>query len=85
MNFSVTLDMVLNVPLKSTLSVLEFSTVETTPLFDGFFGGGGGGGGKYSQSGKLGPLVKLVWFTEVQSPVFTRGYVKWRTHEGQGP
>ena len=38
--FSVTLDMVLNLPLnlqKSTSSVLEFSAVETTPLFDVFF------------------------------------------------
>ena len=40
--FSVTLDMVLNLPLniqKSTSSILEFSTVETTPLFDIFFRG----------------------------------------------
>ena len=40
--FSATLDMVLNLPLnqqKSTSSVLELSTVETTPLFDVFFRG----------------------------------------------
>ena len=40
--FAVTLDMVLNLPLnqqKSTSSVLEFSTVKTTLLFDVFFMG----------------------------------------------
>ena len=40
--FSVTLDMVLNLPLnlqKSTSSFLEFSTGETTSLFDVFFRG----------------------------------------------
>ena len=38
--FPVTLDMVLNLPLNQQniqSSVLEFSTVETTPLFDVFF------------------------------------------------
>ena len=38
----VTLDMVLNLPLnqqKSSSSVLEFSTVDTVPLFDVFFRG----------------------------------------------
>ena len=58
--------MVLNLPMnlqKSKSSVLEFSTVETTPLFDVFFGGY-----IYSRSGRLGPLVKLAWFVEVQSP-----------------
>ena len=57
----VTLDMVLNLPLnlqKSTSSVLEFSIVETTPLFEGL----------YSRNGRLGPLVKLAWFTEMLSP-----------------
>ena len=42
LTFSVTLDMVLNLPLnqqKSTGSVLEFSTVDTMPLFDVFFRG----------------------------------------------
>ena len=40
--FSVTLGMVLNLPLnkkKSTSSFLEFSTVESVPLFDVFFRG----------------------------------------------
>ena len=59
--------------LKSTSSLLEFYTVETRSLFDVFFRG------LHSQlqSGRLDPLVKLVWFqhrikakkeTEVQSP-----------------
>ena len=42
MNFSVILDMVLNLPLnlqKSTSNILEFSTVETKPLFDVLFKG----------------------------------------------
>ena len=55
--------MVLNLPLnqqKSTSSVLEFSTVETMPLFDVFCRG-------YIAEVELGPSVKLAWFTEVQS------------------
>ena len=43
----------MNLPLnqqKSTSSVVEFSTVETMPLFDVFFGGGGGGGRGYIAS-----------------------------------
>ena len=42
LTFSVTLDMVLNLSLsqqKSTSSVLEFSRIETTPLFDVSFRG----------------------------------------------
>ena len=72
--------MVLNLPLnqqKSASSVLEFSTLETTPLFD-VYSRSGGLQGVYSRSGGLGPLVKLAnaWFT-VQSAItwmkFTRG------------
>ena len=41
--FSVTLDMVLNLPLnkqKSTSSVLEFCTIDTMPLFDVLYSSG---------------------------------------------
>ena len=57
--------MVLNLLLnqqKSTSSILEFSVVETTPLFDAFFRG------HIAKVERLGPLVKLASFTEVQSP-----------------
>ena len=71
--------MVLNLPLnlqKSIRIVSEFSSVETTPLFDVCILQQ-----VYSRSGRLGPLVKLAWFTEVQSP---KGWMKWKNLEGQG-
>ena len=78
--FSVTLDMVLSLPLyqqKSTSSVLEFSTVDTMPLFVVFFRG------YIAEVDGLGPLVKFAWSTEVQSAIpwmkFTRGYKTWIT------
>ena len=75
--FSVTLDMVLNLPLNlqaACWSSLQLKLRHYLILFDVFFMG------LYSQSGRQGPLVKLTWpgtFTEVQSPGWNLREHRW--------
>ena len=77
--------MVLNLPVslnqqKSTSNVLEFSTVETMALFDVFFR-------RYiadveDQARRYSLLGLLKAITSMK---LMKGYMKWRTHERQGP